>query len=791
MRTHSTVKKNFMLFVVLNLFLFGHIFAQGNFQGSNVPLTIPSVQGIKDSMTISQEKLSSDLLQLTDQRFLPAGTNLQSYAETMKNMNQFRSNGTGTLNAEAIRAGEVYIYIYLQPDVSAEILNPLVTTITDTDESNHMVVAWVKVKNIENIASLEGVKSIQSVMPPIHNTGSVTTEGDVIHKTDSVRNIYGYAGAGIKVGIISDGVTTRASAQASGDLPADGAGLTVQSNTVGGNEGTAMLEIVHDMVPSSELYFHDCGANTTAFNNGIDALVTAGCKVICDDIGWITEPFFEDGLVATHVASVLSANNIIYVSSAGNAGDSHYQGNFFPIPSSTQHDFSGIDSYPYLYLQIPNGGTGRIVLQWNDKFGSSGNDYDLYLYSYALGGVVANSLTRQTGTGSNPLEWISYTANASSAGDFAIIVNKYSGSAKTLEVYIYAGNGTGVYTDNITPVDAIFGHPAVVGAIAVGAVDVTTPNTIEYFSSQGPCTITYPSSTVRSKPDVVGVDGGVITGAGSFGSWDGVNWRFYGTSAAAPHVAAVAAQMWSAYPGKTGNEVRDAIKSSAVDLGAAGFDYIYGNGRADAKLGYLTLPVELVSFAATVESMNAILRWSTATETNNYGFEIERRKIGDMNFASMNNGNALTALQWSKASFVSGSGTSNSPKEYSFTDKDLRPGRYAYRLKQIDQDGVFKYSESVEVEVGLVPKVLTLSQNYPNPFNPMTTIEFTLAEDSKVSLKVFDMLGREVTTLMSGELKAGVLHQQTFDVSKLSSGMYIYRLQTGNMSLVKKMMVLK
>jgi hypothetical protein len=162
-----------------------------------------------------------------------------------------------------------------------------------------------------------------------------------------------------------------------------------------------------------------------------------------------------------------------------------------------------------------------------------------------------------------------------------------------------------------------------------------------------------------------------------------------------------------------------------------------------------------------------------------------------MNFASMNNGNALTALQWSKASFVSGAGTSNSPKEYSFTDQGLQPGRYAYRLKQIDQDGVFKYSESVEVEVGLVPKVLTLSQNYPNPFNPMTTIEFTLAEDSRVSLKVFVMLGREVAVLMSGELKAGVLHQQTFDVSKLSSGMYIYRLQTGNMSLVKKMMVLK
>jgi hypothetical protein len=212
----------------------------------------------------------------------------------------------------------------------------------------------------------------------------------------------------------------------------------------------------------------------------------------------------------------------------------------------------------------------------------------------------------------------------------------------------------------------------------------------------------------------------------------------------------------------------------------------------------VVLPVELTSFTATTERMNAILKWATATEMNNYGFEIERRKIGDIelgmgdkNFASTNDESTITTSQWSHIGFVSGSGTSASPKDYSFTDKNLLPHRYVYRIKQVDQDGTFKYSESVEIELGIVPKVLTLSQNYPNPFNPMTTIEFTLAEDSKASLKVFDMLGREVATLMSGELKAGVLHQETFDVSKLSSGMYIYRLLAGDKSLAKKLVVLK
>jgi hypothetical protein len=216
---------------------------------------------------------------------------------------------------------------------------------------------------------------------------------------------------------------------------------------------------------------------------------------------------------------------------------------------------------------------------------------------------------------------------------------------------------------------------------------------------------------------------------------------------------------------------------------------------ADENTDYL-LPVELTSFSATTNRLNAELKWRTETEVNNYGFEIERRLMGESLLVSEKSGdqspvNQLTNPQWSKVGFVSGSGTSSSLKNYSFTDRDLHPCRYAYRIKQVDNDGTFKYSQSVEVEIGLVPKVLTLSQNYPNPFNPMTTIEFTLAEDSKVSLKVFDMLGREVATLMSGELKAGVLHQETFDVSKLSSGMYIYRLQTGDKSLAKKLMVLK
>ncbi len=579
-----SLKKCLLLFIILCLYVFGNLHAQGVYLPNKSRIHVsPPAKELQSSMTSSQKKLSSDLLQLIDQRFLPGGTTLQAHAESMKKMKQFQSDEQGIVPVDKIKDSRVYVYIKLKPETQKNTLDPFLQKITDVDENSNLVVAWIKVSNLEKVASLDGVRSIRTVMPPVVRTGDVTTEGDGIHKTSDVRTTYSQSGSGMKVGIISDGVDTRSASQATSDLPSDGSGLTVLSNTVGGDEGTAMLEIVHDMVPSADLYFHDCGSNTVAFNSAIDDLVSAGCDVICDDIGWLLEPYFEDGTVASHVASVLSGNDIIYVSSAGNAGSSHYQGDYYPIPSSTQHDFSegAGTGYYYLYAYMETGSNIRIVLQWNDQSGSSGNNYNLYLYSYSLGGTVASSTTVQDGD-DDPLEWINYDATSGSAGDFAIIVDKISGSAKTLEVYIYAGSGAGAYTNNITPVDAIYGHPAVVGAVAVGAVRVTTPTTIESFSSQGPCTITYPSSESRDKPDIVGTDGGVITGAGSFGSWDGANWRFYGTSASAPHVAAVCAQLWAQLPSNTGDQIRDKILATSVDLGTSGFDNVFGYGRADA-----------------------------------------------------------------------------------------------------------------------------------------------------------------------------------------------------------------
>ena len=191
----------------------------------------------------------------------------------------------------------------------------------------------------------------------------------------------------------------------------------------------------------------------------------------------------------------------------------------------------------------------------------------------------------------------------------------------------------------------------------------------------------------------------------------------------------------------------------------------------------VSLPVEMASFAASSTGSDAVLRWYTATEIYNYGFEVERM--------------AFDGTSWHKIGFMKGSGTSNSPHEYSFVDPNLQPGRYGYRIKQINTDGSFKYTQSTEVEIGLAPKVLTLNQNYPNPFNPTTTIEFTLPEDGKATLKVFDVLGKEVATLFDGEAKAGYVQRVTFDASKVASGTYFTRMEFNGKQMTKKMTLLK
>lgn len=203
------------------------------------------------------------------------------------------------------------------------------------------------------------------------------------------------------------------------------------------------------------------------------------------------------------------------------------------------------------------------------------------------------------------------------------------------------------------------------------------------------------------------------------------------------------------------------------------------------------LPVELSTFNVNaVEGTKAQLQWETATEINNYGFEIERSVVSE---SAVEDASSSLSMNWEKVAFVEGHGNSNSPKLYSFTDKNLVGGsKFMYRLKQIDIDGTFEYSDAVEIEV--LPTKYELFQNYPNPFNPTTNIKFSLPEDARVNVNIYNILGEKVFTVLSEDLKAG-FHQVDFNSTSagygIASGVYIYTIETKNFSQVKKMILMK
>jgi hypothetical protein len=205
--------------------------------------------------------------------------------------------------------------------------------------------------------------------------------------------------------------------------------------------------------------------------------------------------------------------------------------------------------------------------------------------------------------------------------------------------------------------------------------------------------------------------------------------------------------------------------------------------------GISVTPVELTSFTAELSGAEVTLEWNTATEVNNYGFEIERTLLSPQFIIGDNE------LSWQGIGFVQGHGNSNSPKQYSFIDKNPVGGnKFLYRLKQIDIDGEFEYSPIVEIEI--LPNQFVLSQNYPNPFNPSTRIKYELPSDAYVTIKVYDMLGNELLTLINEEYEAGI-YEIEFELIGFASGTYIYRLQAhtrgGSESFTssKKMIILQ
>jgi Subtilase family len=452
---------------------------------------------------------------------------------------------------------------------------------------------------------------------PIVGQGSVETEGDFTHRAVDARGTFGVDGTGLKIGVLSDGVTSRALSQATGDLPPNCGTppcLTVLSGQAGaGNEGTAIMEIIHDMVPGASLYFATADNSITSFAANIRALQTAGCSIIVDDVFYFVETPFQDGQTAAVVSTsqggvvTQAVNDVVaagafYFSSAGNEGNldgstsGTYEGDFVPqaaaspLPTGNVHNFGSGNGF----VSVTSPGVQVVGLFWSDPLGGSGNDYDLYLLNSTGSSILGASTNIQNGT-QDPVELI---GSANVINNNRLVVFQKTGAANRFFHLVLFRGKLAVATSGET-----HGHSAASGAYTVAATPAAksagapTPNgpfpnpftsasQTEFFSSDGlrhiffngdstaitPGDFSSTGGDVLNKPDITAADGVSITGVGGFGS------PFYGTSAAAPAAASVAALVLSAKPTLTAAEMRTALTSTAIDIMAPGYDRDSGSG---------------------------------------------------------------------------------------------------------------------------------------------------------------------------------------------------------------------
>ena len=423
-----------------------------------------------------------------------------------------------------------------------------------------------------------------------------TSQGDVAHRADAARAL-NFTGSRVPVGVLSDGVSTLSSRQASGDLPSNVTVISGQAGT-SGDEGTAMLEIVHDLAPGSPLFFATAFSGQAQFAANITSLCSAGAKVIVDDVYYFAEPVFEDGVIAQAVNSAID-NGCDYFSSAGNSGNANdgtsgvWEGDF--SPAGTLEGLGEVHSFGSATSNVLTRDTPFLItLQWSDKWGASANDYDLFLFTADGTTLIAASNDEQGGSG-DPFEAINSSGSATNHANARLVIVRYSGASRFLHLNTHRGRlqfATAGQTSGHATAELAYGIAAVnVATASGGAFTGGSANPVETFSSDGPRRVFYNRSgaaitpgnflssggTVRNKPDFAAADG-VATSTPGFGS-------FFGTSAAAPHAAAIAALVLDAAGGAdalSAAALRNVLSGSALDIEASGIDRDSGRGIIDA-----------------------------------------------------------------------------------------------------------------------------------------------------------------------------------------------------------------
>ena len=481
-----------------------------------------------------------------------------------------------------------------------------------------IISANIPLAALEGLAASPDVRRIVAAAPARTNVGALTSQGYISHKANLVVNA-GHDGSGVRVGVLSDSIESLNALIASGDLPnvtviTDKDGLLQDGAGLGGHsEGTAMMEIVHDLAPGAQLFYATAYNGEESFADNIRMLRDVyHCDIIVDDISYFDEPVFQDGDIAQAVNDV-TASGALYFSAAANSGNltsgtsGTWEGDFNPpaqaaAPGTYQfHQFSGTQPFNVLLAGSP-----WIGLHWSDPWANATNNYDLFLVSADGTKVLCASVDAQTGAGSFPLE-ACYAGDGKTWPNNTLIMIGTNTNAAPRALHVDTERGL----LSIGTSGATFGHNAGRNTVSMAAVYWNSAKTgtrafvggaanpTEVFSSDGPRKVFFQPDGTPITPDnfLFATQGGETLNKPELAAADGVSAKtpgfnpFYGTSAAAPHAAAVAALIKSARPDYTNAQILAALKATALDIRAPGVDRDAGYG--------LIMAQEAVNYALT------------------------------------------------------------------------------------------------------------------------------------------------------------------------------------------------
>jgi hypothetical protein len=652
--------------------------------------------------------------------------------------------------------------------------------------AGHLVSGRLPIASIPDAAALTDLRFARPSRAMVLR-GTATTEGDTAVQADGARMLFEVDGTGVKIGVMSDSyddhngspATMAADDVSSGDLPGgnnpDGFTTPVEvlddAEGPGKDEGRAMMQIIHDIAPGAELSFHTAFGGQATFAQGIRDLADAGADIIVDDVLYLAEPMFQDGPIAQAVDEVKFDRGVAYFSAAGNWADQSYGSTF--RQEGTAHNFDGGGGVDTLQsVSIPGDETATFILQWDDPFASAGGTgaaTDLDLYAIDVAGDTVAAASTDPNIGNDAVEILDVVNPTGSTKEYQLRIELAGGPPPGRVKYVYTPGSISITDDYGDAGKAtLYGHANARGAEAVAAASFSADRTPRSYTALGGVPILFDTDGNRQQEDASRQKPGLTAPDCVSNTFFGSGNMFCGTSAAAPHAAAVAALMLENRQSLTVDNVYGALRATAADIGAGGVDDLTGNGFIQADDA--TLPVELVAFDAVTTGRDVLLAWQTASEMNNAGFHVEQRRADG---------------SFERIAFVPGAGTTSEAQTYRHRATGLAPGTHTFRLQQVDTDGTVHTSPEVEVTVAL-NGVYELSSVYPNPARTAATLNLLVREPQRVRAEAYDLLGRRVQMLHDGPVAAYEPQVLTLMAETLPSGVYLIRVHGKHFSTTRR-----